>query len=463
MAIKEFKMPHLGESVTEASISQWMVEEGDKVERFDPIAEAVSDKVTTEIPSDFSGVIKEILIETDTDVPIGTPILKIDTAGDGSEGGEEASEEPQQAEKAPAEDQGQESAAPQQSISSAQTSVDGKRFSPAVRKIASEKGIDLSQVEGSGKHGRITRRDVENFDPQTQAASADTGKASVDQAVVSADQSGAAAATDQNMAQAQSQPVQAQAPASAPSQGQPKQSTQPASYANADVVKATPVRKKIAEKMSQSKTEIPHAWMMVEADVTNIVNLRNQAKESFLETEGVKLSYFPFFVKAVTQAIKKHPIVNTSWDNGHIVYHQDINTSIAVGTDDALFVPVIRNADQYSISGIAKEINRLSEGARTNSLSPDDMQGGTITVNNTGVFGSVQSMGIINHPQAAILQVESINKRVVADENGGMKFAHMVNLCLSMDHRILDGVAAGKFLNQVKENLANFHKEADIY
>ncbi len=214
--------------------------------------------------------------------------------------------------------------------------------------------------------------------------------------------------------------------------------------------------------MVQSKTEIPHAWMMAEADVTNIVNLRNEVKDDFKSQEGVSLSFLPFFVKAVAHALKKNPLLNSSWDDGNIVLHKDINLSIAVATEDHLFVPVIKNADDYSITGVAKEVNRLAGKARDGQLSGADMANGTFTVNNTGALGSVQSMGIINHPQAAILQAESIQEKLVPTKNG-FETASMVNLCLSIDHRILDGLQAGKFLQDVKENLAFYNEEASIY
>ncbi|MEG2708050.1 MAG: dihydrolipoamide acetyltransferase family protein, partial [Vagococcus sp.] len=232
---------------------------------------------------------------------------------------------------------------------------------------------------------------------------------------------------------------------------------------NDEVVPADGVRKAIAKKMVQSVNEIPHAWIMVEADVTNIVNLRNSVKNDFKKQEGISLSFFPFFAKAVIQAMKKNPKINTSWQDGNIIYHNDINLSIAVTTDENLFVPVIKNADNLSLAGLTKEINRLATDVRNGSLSNADMQGGTFTLNNTGSIGSVTSMGIINHPQAAILQVESINKRIVPTQDGGFKTADMVNLCLSIDHRILDGQQAGKFLKDVKENLARFSSESDIY
>lgn len=456
MSIRIIEMPHLGESVTEASIAVWLVAEGDKIEKYDPIAEAVSDKVTTEIPSNYSGIVKEFLIEVDTDVPIGTPIVKIETEEDGEDETVEVSADSEdvQEEKSEefidhinkeidkeAEEQPQErettSDAKQSSEPKESSEKSAARYSPAVVRIAQERDIDLKQVEGTGKHGRITRKDVENFDVSSQS------------------QPRAEKAPEQTESQTQSEQ-------------KPKSESRPSSpvshtSAGDEIVPADGIRKAIAKKMVQSTTEIPHAWLMVEADVTNIVKLREKTKEQFKKQEGISLSFFPFFVKAVVQALKKHPIINTSWDNGNIVYHKDINMSIAVATDEHLFVPVIHNADHYSLSGLSKEISRLAGLARDGKLSSSDISGGTMTVNNTGSFGSVQSMGIINHPQAAILQVESINKRFLPTEDGGFKTADMVNLCLSIDHRIIDGLQAGRFLQDVKENLSKFTDESNLY
>jgi 2-oxoisovalerate dehydrogenase E2 component (dihydrolipoyl transacylase) len=401
MAIKEVLLPHLGESVTEASVVGWLVQPGDKVKRYQPLMEVVSDKVTTEVPSDFEGVIKETFVELDTDYPIGTLLMTIEVEG--------ADEAPAPA--APAvEEKVEASAAP----------------------VAGEKGIDLSLVTGTGKEGRITRKDILNFVPgETPVAAPAVEAAPVAETPVAA--------------------PKAAAPAPVFASG------------NDEVVPADGVRKAIAKKMVQSVTEIPHAWIMVEADVTNIVNLRNSVKDDFKKQEGISLSFFPFFAKAVVQAMKKNPKINTSWQDGNIIYHKDINLSIAVTTDENLFVPVIKQADNLSLAGLTKEINRLATDVRKGTLSNADMQGGTFTLNNTGSLGSVQSMGIINHPQAAILQVESINKRIVPTKDGGFKTADMVNLCLSIDHRILDGQQAGKFLRDIKENLARFSSDSDIY
>lgn len=432
MATKEIKMPHLGESVTEAAIVQWLVKPGDSVKRYDPLMEVVSDKVTTEVPSDFDGVVKEFLISLDIDVPIGTAVMTLET--------EETTEKTEEATLAPVKEASAEQAQEHETVETTSTATSHQknngRYSPAVLKIAQEKKIDLTQVTGTGRDGRITRKDVTNFTP-TQART----------------------------------PEKTVSPGTSPSISEESVASQNESVATASptetttdkIVSADPVRKAIAKKMVQSVNEIPHAWLMVEADVTNLVQLRNSLKDEFKQQEGLSLSFFPFFAKAVIQALKKNPKINTSWDDGSIIYHKDVNLSIAVTTDEHLYVPVIQQADNYSIAGLAKEINRLAQEVRQGTLASKEMQGGTFTLNNTGTLGSVQSMGIINHPQAAILQVESINKRLVPTADGGFKVADMVNLCLSIDHRILDGQQAGKFLRDVKDNLAKYNADTDVY
>lgn len=464
------KMPNLGESVTEASIVTWQVGPGDQVAKYDTLLEAQSDKVTTEIPSDYEGTIKEILVEEGETVAIGTEILVIETDAEGEDDAS-AAEEEQREEKVSQEETtranqsspDKEVAKPQQS-----TNSDVPRYSPAVIRIAQEKGIDLDQVTGTGRNGRITRKDVLNYDGQA-STSAESQAASADQeetaTVAQAEQTGHAemptpAAIEESP---QTDPSQDVAKSKTSGSTNTTSVSQKSSEGKSHSAKADGVRQAIAKKMVQSSTEIPHAWLQVEADVSNLVTLRDQEKDKFHQREEVKLSYFPFFVKAVAQALKKNPSLNSSWQDGNIVTYDDINLSIAVAAEDKLYVPVIKHVDNLSITGIAKEVDRLARSARQGKLSSEDMTGGTMTVNNTGVFGSVSSMGIINFPQAAILQVESINKRVVPTEDNGFKFAHMVNLCLSIDHRILDGLAAGRFLADVKTNLAAFTKESDIY
>ena len=432
MATKEIKMPHLGESVTEAAIVQWLVKPGDSVKRYDPLMEVVSDKVTTEVPSDFDGVVKEFLISLDTDVPIGTAVMTLET--------EETTEKTEVATLAPVKEASAEQAQEHETVATTSTATSHQknngRYSPAVLKIAQEKKIDLTQVTGTGRDGRITRKDVTNFTP-TQAR------------------------TPEKTVSPGTSPSISEEPVA--SQNESAATASPTETSTDKIVSADPVRKAIAKKMVQSVNEIPHAWLMVEADVTNLVQLRNSLKDEFKQQEGLSLSFLPFFAKAVIQALKKNPKINTSWDDGSIIYHKDVNLSIAVTTDEHLYVPVIQQADNYSIAGLAKEINRLAQEVRQGTLASKEMQGGTFTLNNTGTLGSVQSMGIINHPQAAILQVESINKRLVPTADGGFKVADMVNLCLSIDHRILDGQQAGKFLRDVKDNLAKYNADTDVY
>ncbi|EEU85306.1 branched-chain alpha-keto acid dehydrogenase, E2 component, dihydrolipoamide acetyltransferase [Enterococcus faecalis EnGen0246] len=432
MATKEIKMPHLGESVTEAAIVQWLVKPGDSVKRYDPLMEVVSDKVTTEVPSDFDGVVKEFLISLDTDVPIGTAVMTLET--------EETTEKTEEATLAPVKEASAEQVQEHETVATTSTATSHQknngRYSPAVLKIAQEKKIDLTQVTGTGRDGRITRKDVTNFTP-TQAR------------------------TPEKTVSPGTSPSISEEPVA--SQNESAATASPTETSTDKIVSADPVRKAIAKKMVQSVNEIPHAWLMVEADVTNLAQLRNSLKDEFKQQEGLSLSFFPFFAKAVIQALKKNPKINTSWDDGSIIYHKDVNLSIAVTTDEHLYVPVIQQADNYSIAGLAKEINRLAQEVRQGTLASKEMQGGTFTLNNTGTLGSVQSMGIINHPQAAILQVESINKRLVPTADGGFKVADMVNLCLSIDHRILDGQQAGKFLRDVKDNLAKYNADTDVY
>lgn len=432
MVLKHIKVPNLGESVTEATILEWLVKPGDEVKRYQPILEAQSDKVVTEIPSEFDGVVKEILVEADETVVIGTKILTIETEGEEGET-EKVEETPEPKEETKEKQEKKE--AKQQVKPKAPKDSSAPRFSPAVVRIAQERGINLDDVTGTGKHGRITRKDILAFDPEDVVAEEPVQEQVVEESPKA-----------EKVEKVEQTPIEKQV----------------AQAAGDTVIPADGIRKSIASKMVQSKTEIPHAWMMVEADVTNIVNLRNEVKDDFKSQEGVSLSFFPFFVKAVAHALKKNPLLNSSWDDGNIVLHKDINLSIAVATEDHLFVPVIKNADDYSITGVAKEVNRLAAKARDGQLSGADMANGTFTVNNTGALGSVQSMGIINHPQAAILQVESIQEKLVPTKNG-FETASMVNLCLSIDHRILDGLQAGKFLQDVKENLAFYNEEASIY
>ena len=424
MAIEKITMPQLGESVTEGTISQWLVSVGDRVNKYDPLAEVMTDKVNAEIPSSFAGVIKEIIAKEGETLPVGAVICTIEVEGQAEE--QPASEQPlpatnEQTHKQPMKKQVGERG----------------RYSPAVLRLAQEHHIDLTQVTGTGMGGRITRKDLLKL-----IESGNVPKAEARNEVV--------------------QPVhevEVSKQENAPKAEAPKQQAPTIPVQAGDIeIPVTPVRKAIATNMLRSKHEAPHAWTMVEVDVTNLVAYRDSMKDEFKKREGFNLTYFAFFVKAVAQALKEFPQMNSMWAGDKIVQKKDINISIAVATDDALFVPVIKHADEKSIKGIAREIAELAAKVRAGKLRPEDMQGGTFTVNNTGSFGSVQSMGIINYPQAAILQVESIVKRPVV-KDGMIAIRDMVNLCLSLDHRVLDGLICGRFLARVKEILERVTKE----
>lgn len=443
MAIQSITMPQLGESVTEGTIEKWLVQPGDTVKKYDPLAEVVTDKVNAEIPSSFEGVITELLAEEGQTLPVGAVVCSIEIAGDG----EVPASPPVKKSTVSAailnagiqkkQESPKEITAPIASANSVRQQKN--RYSPAVLRLAQEHDIPLEQVVGTGEGGRITRKDLQQL--------IDAGNIPTPKDVTPSEP--VAVATT-----ASSQPVAAVETPTKPIASSPVLQT-------GDIeIPVTNVRRAIANNMVRSAQEVPHAWMMMEVDVTDLVAYRDSIKMDFKQKEGFNITYFAFFVKAVAQALKEFPMMNAMWAGDKIIQKHDINISIAVATDDALFVPVIKHADEKSIKGIAKEIHELAQKVRTGKLTMDNMQGGTFTVNNTGAFGSVQSMGIINYPQAAILQVESIVKKPVVLPGGMFAARDIVNLCLSLDHRVLDGLVCGKFLNRVKEILENTNKSS---
>jgi 2-oxoisovalerate dehydrogenase E2 component (dihydrolipoyl transacylase) len=431
LVIEQIKMPQLGESVTEGTISKWLVSVGDKVNKYDPLAEVMTDKVNAEVPSSFAGTIKELVAEDGDTLAVGEIICTIEIEGGNAEEvsvSEQKGDVPETVEVPKQTDQGNKA-----------------RYSPAVLKISQEHGIDLTQVTGTGAGGRITRKDLLKLIESGNIPTA-----------------GAKSAAPKKAEEAQPAVVQETVPSVSTQTAQAQKQTVPAPsipVAAGDIeIPVTGIRKAIAANMLRSKHEAPHAWTMIEVDATNLVEYRNSLKDEFKQKEGFNLTFFAFFVKAVAQALKEFPQINSMWAGDKIIQKKDINISIAVATDDALYVPVIKHADEKTIKGIAREISELAVKVRTNKLRSEDMQGGTFTVNNTGSFGSVQSMGIINYPQAAILQVESIVKRPVVMHNGMIAVRDMVNLCMSLDHRVLDGLVCGRFLQRVKEILENTSK-----
>lgn len=407
--LEYIKMPQLGESVTEGTIDRWLVKPGDQVEQYDSLAELTTDKVTADLPSQLSGTIQEILVQEGETVAVGEIVCSIVVEHGGAQ---ETSTATEAVVQSPVEK-------PVKSAAKSDT-TSKKRVSPVVGKLIDEYHLNIDLIEGTGSGGRVTRKDVMR---------------AVESGIMS------------------SQLTHEEKPAIRDTQV--KEATP---EENGDVViPVTSIRKTIAKRMTDSVTQIPHAWMTIEVDVTDLVKLRNAHKNQFKEQEGYNLTYFAFFVKAVAQALKEYPMMNSVWKGDSIIQKKAVNMSIAVASDDELFVPVIQNCDQLSIAGIASQIASLAEKGRKKRLSVQDMSGGTFTVNNTGSFGSVHSAGIINAPQAAILQVESIVKKPVIIGDGMFAARDMVNLCLSLDHRILDGLICGKFLARVKELLENMN------
>ncbi|MFC3803075.1 dihydrolipoamide acetyltransferase family protein [Cohnella sp. GCM10012308] len=468
-------MPKLAESLETATVDRWLKKPGDYVEMYEPLCELITEKVSAELPSTARGVLVKVLAGDGETVKVGSAICLIETEeadayaeipGGALAAGLQPTEDAVRAAEREASDRPAASAARPAATGAAGQEM-RQRYSPAVLKLAAEHGIDLARLAGTGMGGRITRADV--------LAAAASGGAAGSQPPAGSAASAAAA------------PPTASAPAS-PASAKPIEPMDPRVQVRSSglhlsqspriptieveghevpgrgeyFIDVTPIRNTIASRMRQSVTEIPHAWTMIEVDVTNLVVLRSKLKDEFKRTEGINLTYMPFLVKAAVGAIKDYPIMNSVWATDKIIVKRDINMALAVGTEDSVVTPVIKNADQKNIAGIAHEIDDLANRARHGKLKLDHMQGGTFTVNNTGSFGSILSQPIINYPQAAILTFESIVKRpVVINDMIGVR--SMVNLCLSLDHRILDGVICGRFLQRVKENLESYSLDTKLY
>ncbi|GIO55348.1 dihydrolipoamide acetyltransferase family protein [Paenibacillus cineris] len=448
-------MPQLAESLVSATIAKWLKQPGDKVEQYEPICEVITDKVNAEIPSTVDGIMGEWVAEEGQTVAVGEVICRIAAAG---AAGAPAEERPQVEPRT--------TPAPVQAEASEDQSMRG-RYSPAVQSLAAEHGVNLSAVQGTGMGGRITRKDVLTY-IENGGAAAETGRAEeapakreVHSPFEGLPHANPAVRPEQYI------PVP---PASSRQSGLhmtespriPAVELEDQNGRAETMIDVTPIRNAIATNMRQSVSEIPHAWTMIEVDVTNLVLLRNKLKDEFKRREGYNLTYLAFLLKAVVNAIKDYPIMNSVWAVNKIIVKRDINISLAVGTEDSVMTPVIQRADQKNIAGLAREIEELATKTRQGKLKLEDMQGGTFTVNNTGSFGSILSYPIINYPQAAILTFESIVKRPVVI-NDMIAVRSMANICLSLDHRILDGVICGRFLQRVKENVEGYTLDTKVY
>lgn len=453
--LTDLVMPKMGESLQEGTIVAWLKQPGDKVERDEMILEISTDKVDTEVPSPVEGTLVEILANEEDTVEVGSVIARIST---GSGAAPKASSAPAAKKEAtasapapaaqPQTETKQSAPAPQQpapqqaqvqgSTFEIPRKKDGKFYSPLVRAMAEDNKVSLEELEsltGSGADGRVTKEDLESYL---------SNRGSAPQQAAPAAQKSAPAAT-QHSAPA------ASAPASQPQQAKSGQASAPSVQKDGvEVIPMDRMRQIISDHMVTSKQTSAHVTSVGEADITGIVNFRNKNKNSFLDREGFKLTFTPFFLKAITEAIRQFPMMNVSVDGKNILKHNNLNLGFATALpDNNLIVPVIKNADGLSITGLARSVYDLSSRARNKQLNPDDIQGGTFTMTNVGTFGTLFGTPIINQPQTGIYGVGAIQKRPVARKFEGQDVViirDMVYVSITYDHRVIDGMLAGQFL-----------------
>lgn len=407
----KIELPQVGESVTDGVISRWLKNIGDSIEEYEPLVEVVTDKVNMEVPCPVSGILTNILVQEGETVPMGTTIAEInvgdESVPDLNNDSDEGITKDTKLDRIGTLLKDVSPVGPTGSGGPISEGIEidkskRQRYSPAVIRLAKQHNIDLNLINGTGIGGRVSKKDVQLF-------------------------INSKAATTEKMD-------------------------------GVDVMPITPLRRLIANNMVESSNQIPDAWTMVEADVSGLVDLRENTKELFIKREGVKLTYLAFVVNIVSRALKAHSKLNSTWERESIILKNRINIGVAVSTTTGLVVPVIHDADTLSIGDIAKSISSLVEKARNSKLSLSDVKDGTFTINNTGALGSVAGKAIINLPEAAILNTESIVKRPVVIEDK-IIIRSIMNLCLTFDHRIMDGAEAGAFINDVKLNLESIdHK-----
>jgi 2-oxoglutarate dehydrogenase E2 component (dihydrolipoamide succinyltransferase) len=439
MATVDLVMPKMGESIMEATILKWHKQPGDHVKMDETVLEIATDKVDTEVPSTAEGTMEEVLYNVNDVVPVGSVIARIKTEAENVINHREqetpAVQEPEEIETV-----SHESAS--QNLKSQTSNGNGRFYSPLVLNIAASEGVSMTELEnilGSGNEGRVTKKDILQYVSQRKSAPGrQRSRGSEDVMVVPVNRVGLA-----NDQQAMT------------------------SYSgNVEIIEMDRMRKLIAEHMMKSKQTSAHVTSFTEADVTNIVMWREKVKKEFEKREGTKITFTPLFIEAVIRCIKKFPLINSSVEADKILVKKDINIGMATALPNGnLIVPVIKNADQLNLVGLAKQVNNLADNARNGKLRADDTQGGTFTLTNVGTFGSLMGTPIINQPQVAILAVGTIKKRPVVIETphgDSIAIRHMMYLSLSYDHRIIDGSLGATFLTAVANELENFNADRDF-
>ena len=439
MAKFELKLPKMGESVAEATITNWLKEVGETIEADEAVLEIATDKVDSEVPSEVDGVLVEKLFNEDDVVQVGQTIAIIETEGE-----EAADTTPVADQQVPSPEIEEAVAAAEQRVEQAKSIstsdyADSNRFySPLVKNIAKEEGIsfdELEKIDGSGKDGRVTKNDILGY-------------------------------LESRSSQPASQPKQQQQ-AAAPAQAAPQPTKTPVSVSGEDeIIEMSRMGKMIAHHMVESAQTSAHVQSFIEVDVTNIWNWRKKNKDAFEKREGEKLTFTPIFMEAVAKAIKDFPLINISVDGDKIIKKKNINLGMAAALPDGnLIVPVIKNADQLNLVGMAKAVNDLANRARLNKLKPDDIQGGTYTVTNVGTFGSIMGTPIINQPQVGILALGAIRKVpavIETPEGDFIGIRYKMFLSHSYDHRVVNGALGGQFVQRVAQYLEKFDKNRDL-
>jgi 2-oxoglutarate dehydrogenase E2 component (dihydrolipoamide succinyltransferase) len=446
MANFDIIMPKMGESIEEATITNWFVKEGDKVEEDDVLLEIATDKVDSEIPSPVEGTLKKILFKQDEVVAVGTVIAVIDMDGGDSSPEPEQKEEPQEepTEKPSSESPATEAATAAATAAAGPVSSSSDRFySPLVKTIAREENIsqaELDGIQGSGLNGRVQKKDVMLFLEQRQG--------------------GSKSLPEKEVAKTAPAPTPSPAPVSTPEVTPSGISSE----GEDEVIEMSRLRKLIAGHMIKSKQTSAHVTNMIEVDVTSVVQWRNRVKDEFLKKEGVKITFLPVFLEATVKALKEYPQINASVDGDHIILKKNINLGIAVSLPDYnLIVPNIKNADSLNLTGLTKRMNELAAAARSNKLNPDDISGGTFTVTNFGTFKNDIGTPIINQPEVAILAVGAIKKKpaVLETEHGDViAIRQKMWLSLTYDHRIIDGALGGAFLKRLGDYIESFDPDS---